>query len=310
MAPHLTDSEINFLFQWKDKGLAPTEIHEKLVHRRAKKQIAAPSLPNLRKVLKGQSYKRGKVETRGRPRTFTLAKLRTINAKRKGIIKKAAGQKEVHWEDIVRAARVKCDPTTLAKSMRRAGMDVRARKPREKPLRSDEGVANRKRICNQWRKKPASYWQKMDLIMDSTTWEFPKYVRAKKALKMKKVRFHIRERSEGLEPGFIKPSTKKHTANPGGYVKLLAGIVKGRVRVWHYLPKSWNAQVAEDCYRGPNIRVLRRTFPGKKSYKTLEDNDPSGYKCNKAVLAKKELKINPVEFPAYSPDLNPCDYFL
>lgn len=310
MAPHLLDSEINYLFKLKDKGLAPTAIHEKLVERRAKKDIEAPSLPNLRKALKGKTYKRGKVETRGRNRALTPAKLRSINAKRKNLIKKAAGQKEIHWADIARAARVKCDPTTLAKSMRRAGIDVRARKPREKPLKDDVDIAERKRVCNQWRKKSVTYWKNMDLIMDNKTWDFPTHVKAKKVLKMRKVRFHIRERAEGLKPGFTKPSTKKHTANPGGCVKLLAGIVKGRVRVWHYLPKTWNAKVAEECYRGPIIKVLRRTYPGQKSFKILEDNDPSGYKSNKAVAAKTELKINPIEFPAYSPDLNPCDYFL
>ena len=42
----------------------------------------------------------------------------------------------------------------------------------------------------------------------------------------------------------------------------------------------------------------------------MEDNDPSGYKSKKAVDTKKKLRIHPIEFPKYSPDLNPLDFFL
>ena len=310
MAPHLADSELNYVFALKEKGLAPTAIHKKLVARRAKKGVPTPSLPNLRRTLKGKSYKRGKVETRGRPKKLTVKKLRFINAKRKALIKKAKGEKEIHWDDVLRASRVRCDPTTVAKSLKDAGMDVQARKPRQKPMRTEEDIAARKRICNRWRFFPVSFWKKMHLIMDNKMWPFPTHVRAKKVERMRKVRFHLRTRSEGLKPGFTKPSPTKHKANPGGCVKVLAGIVKGRVRVWHYLPRSWSGQAAEKCYRGPIIKALRRNYPGQKSFKILEDNDPTGYKSNKAMAAKKELKINPIEFPAYSPDLNPCDFFL
>jgi hypothetical protein len=82
------------------------------------------------------------------------------------------------------------------------------------------------------------------------------------------------------------------------------------VRVWHYLPARWNAAAAVDMYHGPIIKALRK-FRGKKAgYATIEDNDPTGYKSNKGVAAKDELKIKPLEFPRYSPDLNPLDYFL
>lgn len=42
----------------------------------------------------------------------------------------------------------------------------------------------------------------------------------------------------------------------------------------------------------------------------MEDNDPTGYKSNKAKDAKKALGMKPIEFPKYSPDLNPLDFFL
>ena len=39
-----------------------------------------------------------------------------------------------------------------------------------------------------------------------------------------------------------------------------------------------------------------------------EDNDPSGYKSGKGNQAKRDLRIKTVEWPRYSPDLNPLDF--
>ncbi len=62
-------------------------------------------------------------------------------------------------------------------------------------------------------------------------------------------------------------------------------------------------------YRGPIKKILKSQRGEKKKYVVLEDNDPVGYKSNKAILAKKEIGIVALQFPRYSPDLNPLDYF-
>ena len=48
----------------------------------------------------------------------------------------------------------------------------------------------------------------------------------------------------------------------------------------------------------------------KRRYTIIEDNDPTGYKSGPAMDAKAELKIQSMELPAYSPDLNPQDFAL
>ena len=48
--------------------------------------------------------------------------------------------------------------------------------------------------------------------------------------------------------------------------------------------------------------MLATLLPRAKSFQILEDNDPTGYKSNQAISAKRDLKINPIEFPRYSPD--------
>jgi hypothetical protein len=312
MAPHLTPAELDWLFTLKGKGMEPVDIHAKLEAKRANSGMAAPSLPNLRKVLKGKTYNRGGTETRGRRRVLTPAKIRKIFDTRKHLILKHKGEQEITWPMVLRASRVKCDPTTAAKSLQAAGYDVKARKHRMKPMRTDEAIQHRYEQCGRWRRCPATYWDEtLDFIMDNKRWEVPTYDLAKRAAKLRKPRFVLRTRSEGLKKGFTKPHPKKHRTNPGASVSVVAGICRGRVRVWHYLDKGrWNGEVAANVYADPIIKCLRRNFPDKETYKILEDNDPSGYKSNKALDQKKELKIQTVDLPKYSPDLNPCDYFL
>ena len=114
----------------------------------------------------------------------------------------------------------------------------------------------------------------------------------------------------GLKRGFTKTDKRKHRVNIGPNVKLCAAIIGGKVRVWHYLPKTWNQATAAELYKKVLAPALRRSRGAKRSYMLLEDNDPTGFKATAAVNAKALLKISPIEFPAYSPDMNPCDYAL
>ena len=66
MAPHLKPLELDFIHGLAAQGKTPKEIHEKLVARRSRAGLLAPSMCNLRLALKGRSYKRSAVETRGR----------------------------------------------------------------------------------------------------------------------------------------------------------------------------------------------------------------------------------------------------
>ena len=146
--------------------------------------------------------------------------------------------------------------------------------------------------------------------MDNKIFAIPTLKRAKKFQKMRRVRGHLRTRAEGVKKGFTKPCPKRHRQNPGCSVSVCAGIIGGKVKLWHYLPKVWNGQVAAQTYRGPIRRALKRYVGVKPKYKVLEDNDPVGYKSTKALEAKDELSITAIQYPRYSPDLNPMDFFL
>ena len=145
--------------------------------------------------------------------------------------------------------------------------------------------------------------------MDNKKWPFPRSVRGKKFIRQSRVRGHLRKRSEGLKKGYTKPDKRKHKGNIGG-VNVCTGIINGKVRVWHYIDGPWSGSQAEAIYRNVIGPALKRNHGAKRRVTILEDNDPTGYKSNVAKAAKAELGIVPMEFPTYSPDLNPCDYAL
>ena len=56
--------------------------------------------------------------------------------------------------------------------------------------------------------------------------------------------------------------------------------------------------------------ALRKHRGPTRKCSILEDSDLTGYTSNIAIAAKKDLGIEPIAFPAYSPDLNPLDFAL
>ena len=72
-------------------------------------------------------------------------------------------------------------------------------------------------------------------------------------------------------------------------VKVLAGIGNGRVLLWHYIDGRWNGGEAARCYEGPMANALKTAYPAKRSYNILEDNDPTGFKSSKGIMAKRKV---------------------
>ena len=230
------------------------------------------------------------------------------------LYKDADSEDEVHWEDIRKKARVKpAHRTIMATSFKREGIPVQRRAPREKPLRGPEHEKEREAYCvgkAKIVKRQNDHFLKKHMFLDNKSWPVPTTARARRFLKTRRVRFHLRTPAEGLKKGFTKPSGKKHAMNTGAKLKVMAGISRCRVVLWEYFECNWTAQVAARMYRGPVKRALVRNFGKKKRYHIVEDNDPTGYKSKVAPDAKADMNIEAEAFPRYSPDLNPLDYFL
>ena len=233
-----------------------------------------------------------------------------MNRTRKDLVKKARSQYEVRWKDVLRKARVpKAHRTTAKRSFDRLGLKVAWRPCREKPQRTKEQKAERVALCAKWSKLPKAYFaDKVDLVIDNKTFAVPTTPKARAYLKQRNVRGHLRTPSEGLREGCAKPGLKRNRMNTGGSVSVCAGIANSRIVTWQYLPKNWSGEAAKKFYTGPIMKALRQHRATKRSYKLLEDNDPTGYKSSKGKAAKRQLGLKPMEFPRYSPDLKPSRF--
>ena len=165
----------------------------------AVRRASQGQISRLRRALAGKTFKRSATEARGRKRILSGKNVKALERTRLRLIAKANGEEEVHWDDIVRAARVpRVDRTTASKNLRAAGYDVKWRSPRLKPSRGEADESERKRICNIWRKLPASRWTKgVDMILDSKKWRIPARTRGKQHLKQLRVRGHLRSPARG-----------------------------------------------------------------------------------------------------------------
>ena len=171
--------------------------------------------------------------------------------------------------------------------------------------RSEVGSA--KDMCG---KKPGYFRDGIDMIIDNKAFDIPTTERARKYLNSQQVRFHLRTPAEGLKNEFTKPGRKKNRMNTGARANVCASVSNGRIVLWHCLPKNWTGQAAADLYKDVIFPTLKRVRGVKRSYRILEDNDPTGYKSNLAKKAKSEKRIQAHVFPRYSPDINPLDFSL
>ena len=312
MAPHLTLLELDKLRKWSSDGLTPIQMHARLKSLRDRRSVVAPNLTNIRKVLKGNTYRLSKAETRGRKKALTRAMVRRLNATRKRLAKEANGEYEVHWADVIEATPgMDIHRTNAAKYFIDAGIPVKWRTTRTvMPLKP--GIkSERAQACAAWRFLPLDYFETaVDLIMDNKRWDVPTTDASRKHLQKHRVRGHLRTPAEGMKPEYTKPSPRKHRINAGGSISLCAGIANGKIVLWEYLSGRWNGEAAAKLYKGPILKALRKHRGRKSCYKILEDNDPRGYKSSKARAAKKAAGIKPMPMPRYSPDLMPLDYTL
>ena len=81
------------------QGITVVQIHRELVGARSRRGGRGPDLTSVRRALKGNTFKRSKVETRGRKRALSNVNMRALDAPRKRLIKDADSQFEVHRDD-------------------------------------------------------------------------------------------------------------------------------------------------------------------------------------------------------------------
>ena len=67
MGKHFGEAELDAMQKWKGQGVVATEVHRRLQASRRRAHEDGPSLTSVRRALKGGTFKRARVETRGSP---------------------------------------------------------------------------------------------------------------------------------------------------------------------------------------------------------------------------------------------------
>ena len=238
MAPHLTAQELDHMREMLGKRKTPTEIHTWLVKTRSRKGILAPNLTNVRKTLKGNTYKSGMAETRGVKRTLSRKQILKLDGIRKRLLKKKDSEEKVTWPLILRVGRLamKVTERTVAKNFEEEGIDVKWRPARDSQDLTKKDMAERHTITGRWRFLPNEYFLNgADAIIDNKHFKIPTHYRAVRFVKKSRVKGHLRTRAEGKKSYCRKPNCKKNKVNPGGSVNICAAIMGGKLRLWHGL---------------------------------------------------------------------------
>ena len=118
MAPHLTNHEQDLIHEWMGDGLDAGDIHGKLEALRKRDGVDCVHVSKIREFMRGRTYRRGIVETRGRKRSWSRANVLNADAARLRKIDKCEGQKYIKWDVIVQGSRAPKVPATTLHSPR------------------------------------------------------------------------------------------------------------------------------------------------------------------------------------------------
>ena len=246
---------------------------------------------------------------RGRPPALSKETTSLLVRTLKKMQKQAHAKREITMAMLKKRAKCKASCHCIRRALRQR--NIQFRRMRSKPILTKEDRQARLAFAKKYRMKTKAWWvNNVHLHIDLKN--FPAYVNAaaRDVAAMRMVRGAYRQAGQGLDEAYVVVS-KELRYNPGvKSVKVLAGVGRGRVRVWHVLEKNWCGSTAASAYGGPILQGLRRAWPGKRTFHVLEDNDPAGFKSRVGVRAKAAAGIKAFRIPKRSPDLNVCDYAL
>ena len=186
------------------------------------------------------------------------------------------------------------------------------RKLRRKPLLTDKDVADRYAFAKKFRNRKKAWWRRyIKAHIDNHAVKVPTNGEARNMLAAKRVHGTYRVPGNSLKKEHVKADSKLRL-NTGARSVLIAGgvcVCGGKVVMWHVVGKQWCGNEAVAMYSVLSA-ALKKQYPTQRSFRVLEDNDPSGYQTKKAVDAKVARHIEKFEIPKRSPELNVMDFFF
>jgi transposase len=246
----------------------------------------------------------------GRPKVLTEPQVDFLVKRLDQLIVKANATYHVTVKMLKKSARVKASERAIKDALHKR--NIYFRKLREKPLLTEEDIAERFAFAKKFRKKTRAWWNThIHAHIDGKHFQVYLNKNERQRAAQHATYGAYRSPGKGLTGGYVKPKKSLQHNTGARSALVMAGVGQGRVLMWYSVPNArWNGAAAETMYKQPLAKALQKTYPGKRTWSVLEDNDPTGFKSGKGKAAKEEAGVQVFPMPRRSPDLNICDYAL
>lgn len=242
----------------------------------------------------------------GRPSALTPEQEKKVQQTALAMIEAADSEWQVTARMVKQSLKLRCCDRVILEALHKHG--IKFHPMREKPVRTELDEKDRRKFAKDYGTKPLTFWtQQVHAYLDNKF--FPVYLsgKARAYARKRRARGTFRARGQGLANGHVKPR-KTLKQNFGKSVQVSVAICAQKVLTCFAVKGNWTANTACAMYQDALAPALRATYPSKRRFLLLEDNDTTGYKSNDAKDVKSKEKIDVLPLPKRSPDLNPLDY--
>ena len=272
-------------------------------------EIARSTGRSLSAICRSLAKRSSKAKPVGRARLLGKRDVDRLAACLNKMIKAANGETEITMAMLRAKSKCKAGCRTMARELHKRG--IYFRRLRQEPRLTAEDVKERMAFAEKYRSKSKVWWlARLHMVIDLKNFHVYLTGKTRSHAAMREVRGAYRKRGQGLDHGYTTVSKVLRHNTGAKSVMIAAGVGKGKTLLWHAVEAQWSGSAASDLYRGPILKVLKSSYPDKRSYTILEDNDPTGFRSKAGLLAKEDVKISVFRIPRRSPDLNVCDYAL
>ena len=318
---HMTEAEVATADALQKQGHSAREVLATLQKERRKAGGRGPSQSAVYRFLKGDTYKRGASEQRGRPVALPPDMVSVAEEVRMKLMEASNSQFMVTWSDIYKETKrtlkarglvtksVKMPSEDWFTRTMRAQTEVRARPGKRRITHEKDYKARRYELAKQWVKLPKSWWQtRIHAYIDNKHFVVARTAEMKKRLRTQRVTRHLRTPSEGMMDCFVLPKRSRSLLGIPS-VEVTAAVAQDRIIMWRETSGKWNGAQAAQMYADLG-EALRTHYGDLRRFRVVEDGDTKGFQSGKGVKAKKEQKIESWTLPPHSPGLMPLDFSL
>ena len=201
------------------------------------------------------------------------------------MVDKVAGSKEVTLGMPMRRSRTKASIRTVADRLRKRGYQFRDL--REKPILTPDDIKLHYKFAKTYKDKPDVWWLSyIHVHLDNHMFKVATTAKGRKLLAKRRVRGVYRKKGKSLRPAHVKPKKDMKLSTGARGILKTGGVGHGKILVWHTVPGRWGGDAAAHMYKNVLAKALKKEYPGKKKFRALEDNDPTGNLSKKASPRK------------------------